>query len=57
MKTFLILLLLDALACPAAARMSPKSAKDHIGKIAKVCGKVTGTHLTRSGKILINFGG
>ena len=37
-------------------QVSPKFAKDYIGKLATVCGRVSGTHVTKSGKILINFG-
>lgn len=56
MKTRLILLLLAAFALSTKAQMSPKFAKDYVGKIATVCGKVMGTHVTKSGKVLINFG-
>jgi len=56
MKTTVTMLLLAAFSITCAAQMSPKFAKDYVGKIATVCGKVTGTHVTKSGKILINFG-
>ena len=55
MKTFLTVLF-AAITISCSAQMSPKFAKDYVGKIATVCGKVTGTHVTKSGKILINFG-
>jgi hypothetical protein len=56
MKTFIILLLIAATTSSAHAQIAPKFAKDYVGKLGTVCGKVTGTHVTKSGKILINFG-
>ncbi|CAN5453710.1 hypothetical protein BH11BAC1_BH11BAC1_29390 [soil metagenome] len=57
MKTKLIILILSAFVITCTGQVSPKFAKDYVGKLATVCGRITGTHVTKSGKVLINFGG
>ena len=36
--------------------ISPDSAKYHDGSLQTICGKVTGTHVTKSGAMMLNFG-
>lgn len=55
-KTITVLLIITANVFSAGAQIAPKFAKDYVGKIGTVCGKITGTHVTKSGKVLINFG-
>ena len=57
MRKYFIVLLLAVFFNDCEAQVSPKFAKDYIGKLATVCGRISGTHVTKSGKILINFGG
>src|SRR5437868_10635492 len=57
MKAKILLTFFVILSCTGKAQVSPKFAKDYVGKMATVCGRITGTHITKSGKILINFGG
>jgi len=37
--------------------VSPDSAKYYDGTLVRVCGKITGTHIGKSGVIQLNFGG
>ncbi len=57
MRKYFIVMLLAVFFNDCEGQVSPKFAKDYIGKLATVCGRVSGTHVTKSGKILINFGG
>ena len=56
MKNYFILLFISVVTFSSTAQVTPKFAKEYVGKIATVCGKVKGTHVTKSGKVLINFG-
>jgi hypothetical protein len=57
MKTINALCFFLVISIACIGQISPKFAKDYVGKLGTVCGKVTGTHVTKSGKVLINFGG